>query len=115
MYRIACTYHPEHQRLAGRASAGGHAAKRGVWRVVWWRAVAARENDAEGIHVVGTVQRVLWLPSAYHLRPGTLCNPRPILAEYQAYRRRERELVAMVNRVAFDITKATARALQQNT
>ena len=97
MYRIACTFEPQHPRIAGRTTrqrtkAGGivgHVERRGVWRVQFCRAKWTRYNS---IYAHGAL---LWMPSPTPRKVGTLVNPRKVLAEYQQARRQ----ALAVNRV----------------
>lgn len=94
MYRIAVIYERNHPRMSGK-SAGSAKVKRGVWRVIYcWPAEMAANIRTTWSPYDNCY--VLQITSATRKRIGTLCNPRRILAEYQA----QRNLCRVVERIA---------------
>ena len=84
MYRIACVFEKDHPRMAGKAD-GKARISRGVWRVMWSRACLGWVYD----YTVGAVDaRYIVMPSAHYFPRGSLVNPRRVLAEFQAERRK---------------------------
>jgi hypothetical protein len=82
MYRIALMYEPHHPRMSGKAG-GAVRVRRGVWRVIHTSGDPERRPQDNVQCYFG----LLFMNSTRYRAPGTLVNPRRVLAEYQEARR----------------------------